>query len=461
MNELLSVAIAALGLTLLHFLWQGLLIGAIAALALRALGNARPQARYAVACLALLSCLLAAVATLSGALMPASSLDSAIVGETAQSMSRALPVGSILGNLTPTDAMLAPWLVAFWSAGSGLQFLRLALGFVAVRRLRLHPPAPPFWQARLDQLAQGLGLRPVALLLIDGFGSPLSAGCWRPIVLLPVGLLTRLPVAQIEALLAHELAHIRRHDYAVNVLQVAIEALLFYHPVVWWLSKQIRLEREHIADQLAVTVTAAPRPLALALAALAELQVSPHAVLAQAGSGGALKTRIERLLRPKLQSQRLAAMVLPTFGLAIATLSLIACAHVASGQPETAALVASNKPARLSYALVRADAAPILAWGPDDEIDQVARDLPPRATDFVLVRRNGRDGLVTDEVRVAQLRQSWEHAEKLAAQVDAMDESPRTDNAAWQRAFREQQRAYQHLEDQLREEIATAPGVAL
>jgi hypothetical protein len=280
----------------------------------------------------------------------------------------------------------------------------------------------------------------------------------------------------------------------LNLIQVTIEALLFYHPVVWWLSRQIRLEREHIADELAVAVTDAPRPLALALAALADVKALGTAPLALAGSGGRLKTRIELLLRPQQPARRLASVVLTLLGSATSALGLVACTVVAHSGPELARIVAPDKPPRLSYALVRGDAEPILAWGPDDEIDQVARALPRRADDFVLVRRNGRDGLVTDAVVVAPLRRIWEHAEaleteasslentllaqheraqRLAEQIEAAPDA--NSAAALERAHRDlsrlelrlselgrqQEAAYRRVERQLRDVSAAAPSVPL
>ena len=278
MAELLDALVPLLGLALLHFLWQGALIGLLAAVVLDMLRNARPQARYAVACLALLACMLAPVATALFMLSPEL---------LATDFSRAFAtfgrdVGAAgdgaLSALSPSTAQFhayLPAIVATWAAGTCLLSMRMALGLTWVRRLRHLPqgPAQLVWQSRLDAIAVHFQLRRcVALRVVDELESPASAGWWRPVVLLPAGLLTRMPTALVEALLAHELAHIRRHDYLVNLLQNAIEALLFYHPVVWWLSHRIHVEREQIADQLAAELACAPRALARALSELSDLQ---------------------------------------------------------------------------------------------------------------------------------------------------------------------------------------------
>src|SRR5262249_6304948 len=155
----------------------------------------------------------------------------------------------------------APLLVsAAWAAGVSLMLLRLAGGHLRVRRLvaestPLGAELGAELTAKLTQLAAQLGVRREVLLRAsDALTVPAVAGWRRPVVLLPVAVVSGLPPAAIEAILAHELAHVRRHDYLVNALQSAAEALLFYHPAVWWVSRVIRAEREHASDDRAVAV---------------------------------------------------------------------------------------------------------------------------------------------------------------------------------------------------------------
>jgi TonB family protein len=124
---------------------------------------------------------------------------------------------------------------------------------------------------------------------------PTVVGLWRPIILVPASTLTGLSVWQLEAVLAHELAHIRRHDYLVNLLQALIEALLFYHPAVWWLSARIREEREHCADDVAVESCGDALLYSRTLATLEQLRARAPAP-ALAANGGSLLLRIQRLL---------------------------------------------------------------------------------------------------------------------------------------------------------------------
>lgn len=123
----------------------------------------------------------------------------------------------------------------------------------------------------------------------------------RPVILMPIGVLAGLPAAQSEAILLHELAHIRRYDYLVNILQRWVECLLFYHPAVWWISRVIRAERENCCDDLAVAISGNAQEYAVALAALEQNRWRGREA-AVAASGGSLVKRIRRLLYPKVTS---------------------------------------------------------------------------------------------------------------------------------------------------------------
>ena len=273
--------IPALGWSLLYFVWQGLLVGALSAAALWLLRGAEARARHAVCALALLACVsipLAHLLYLLGA--------------------EELPHAGL--SVTGLNAWM-PSLVLAWSAGVALMSLRLLLGLAWVARLRRQAvAAPAVWQQRLDVLAQRMGLRfPIPLKLHNALASPVTVGFFRPLVLLPASLLSGMPVPLIEALLAHELAHVRRWDYLVNLLQSLAEALLFFHPVVWWLSARLRVERELVADALAAQSLQDPAQLATALHQLSLQPATPgHGGLLLSARGGTLLLRIQRLMAP-------------------------------------------------------------------------------------------------------------------------------------------------------------------
>ncbi len=303
----------ALSDTLLQLLWQLGLLGAAAALALRLLRGQTAQARYALCAAALLASLLLAGLQLRANWPDATDTEPALPPTTAALMAPAVapgaPAPAMVATPAPTPADASAWrsgVVAAWLAGCAAMWLRLLAGLACVLRWRrVAQAAPAALQRRADRLAAALGLRrPVPLRLLPaGWGdSPFTVGWWRPVVLLPVSLLSGLPAPLLEALLAHELAHVRRWDYLVNGLQLVVEALLFFHPVVWWLSRRLRVERELVADAIAATQLASPRDLALALKALADAAAPRPATaglpaLAHAAGGGELLARVQALLR--------------------------------------------------------------------------------------------------------------------------------------------------------------------
>lgn len=452
MTDLLATLVPALGWALLHFLWQGALIGLVAGIALAFLREARPQARYAVAGLALLTC----------ALLPLwhvlQSLGTAPVPAMMPIVSASTNATAPLASNSPAssawpfafDAAL-PWIVAGWAAGASALSLRMAFGLAWVNRLcrAEHTRSDACWQARLQRIAMAMGIRREVLLRICTDGdSPVSAGLWRPVVLVPAALFAGMPADLLEALIVHELAHIRRHDYLVNLLQGVVEALLFYHPVVWWLSRCMRIEREQIADDIAAKALGEPRRLAIALSELEHFTL-PAPYFAQAAHGGQLMSRIQHLLRPD-RSTRSGKFAFPALGLIAACLAFYAHAQISTtaaapaatvlpdvalaGTPASAASptirpavageatdAAAASPAIAGEAAIEAETAqeavsaddPIEAEDASDAIEINSGDDEsdtPRHESFALVRK-GRDGITMsgdskdiDAIRDAQRR---------------------------------------------------------
>jgi len=187
-----------------------------------------------------------------------------------------------------------------WFAGVAACSVRLAAGWISAARLRSshNHPASAEWQHALQHLIERMRVgRSVRLLVSDHVESLSVIGWLRPVILAPLGLLTGLSPDHVEALLAHELAHVRRHDYLVNLLQGIAESLLFYHPAVWWLSGQIRAEREHCCDDLAVAASGDVLTYARALAELESARPA-HFRAALAANDGSLVRRIRRLIDP-------------------------------------------------------------------------------------------------------------------------------------------------------------------
>jgi GWxTD domain-containing protein len=287
----------AVGWTVLHSLWEGAIVSAVLGAVLLIFRS--PRLRYAAACMAMLA-MLGAFAVTFLRMTP----DGPRAAPTLQiSASPAWKVVTVIirpGSLEPDLSAIAPWLAPFWIAGVLLFYLRYMAGFISTRKLRRSGVccAPDRWQKQLARLSAQLRLsRPILLLESCLADAPVVFGHLRPLILLPVGLLAGLPEEQIEAILLHELAHIRRHDYLVNVLQRLIEGLLFYHPAVWWISRVICAERENCCDDVVVSIAGNPHQYASALAALEQNRRS-GCEPAVAATGGSLMKRIRRLLYP-------------------------------------------------------------------------------------------------------------------------------------------------------------------
>jgi HEAT repeat protein/beta-lactamase regulating signal transducer with metallopeptidase domain len=193
-----------------------------------------------------------------------------------------------------------PWLVGLWALGVLILSCRLLGAWLRARQLRVDGTSgvDPSYQQVLELIVAKLGvLRPVRLLQSTIIQVPAVIGWLRPVVLIPATLINGLTVPQLEAILAHELAHIRRHDYLVNLLQALVETLLFYHPAVWWISRQARQEREHCCDDVAIRACGDRRLYAGALLTLEEHRAM---TLMPAATGGDLLARIRRIAAPRL-----------------------------------------------------------------------------------------------------------------------------------------------------------------
>jgi D-alanyl-D-alanine endopeptidase (penicillin-binding protein 7) len=342
----LSAMVEVFGWPLLHFLWQGTLIASVCAILFAVLRNAAPRIRYLIGCGALLLCLLwPAYGVLQQWQTPqAMSLEAALL-----MLHDASPaVDLVWVEQSAFAARLEAWLpllVSFWLAGVMLMLVRLSLGILWVYRLGRSAQSGDAWQQmaawqqRTMQMSQHFGIRRhVRLRIQEQLLSPVTIGCLRPLILIPASLLSGMSPQLIEALIAHELAHIKRWDYLANLLQNLVLSLLFYHPAVWWLSHRIDAERELIADDMAISVLGQGRELACALQQLDQLQAN-IVRLAPAAHGGDLLARIKRLIRPDAQPWHW-KMAMPVVGIACALILVLGVQSQVVAGPEP--LVADN-----------------------------------------------------------------------------------------------------------------------
>jgi len=301
----------AVGWTLVHFLWQGAGIALIYRIADLALVRRSANARYVLALAALLGMLAVSLSTLAyeeASLQPsivragsaAPVIRTAVLPEPVRAAAASAPRAHAADPL-PVDQVL-PFLDALWLAGVLFLTFRALGGWWLLRRLRLSPlhPAPHTLLRRLDGMRLQMGIRHfVDLRLSSRIANPFTAGVVRPWILLPIAALTRLSPEQIEVVLSHELAHIRRRDYLWNILQTVVETLFFFHPAVWWISRRAREERELCCDDAALAHCSDPSVYASALLGLEEERRN-HLRLAMALNGhpsrAGLRARIRRIL---------------------------------------------------------------------------------------------------------------------------------------------------------------------
>jgi beta-lactamase regulating signal transducer with metallopeptidase domain len=330
----------SIGWSLLHLVWQAAIVAVVLACALQLMRKASANSRYAVSCMALAAMLLLPAAT---AIRVHRSLESHAVVASEQSIREqraaqvtnevSLPLFVDAPSETPTASTAGwsvsavhlldrslPFVLALWTAGVLLFSLRLFGGWLRVQRLARSAAVAAGLESdeRLRRLTGRMKLgRAVRLVRSALVEVPTVIGAIRPVILLPLAALTGMNNEQIEMILAHELAHIRRNDYFVNIIQSVIETLFFYHPAVWWVSRQVRIERENCCDDLAVSYCGDPVRYALALTELEHIRSSSLAV---AANGGSLLSRIRRLAGCSVNNRNCA----PTWVTGMATLSALA-----------------------------------------------------------------------------------------------------------------------------------------
>jgi beta-lactamase regulating signal transducer with metallopeptidase domain len=398
-----------LGLSLLHFLWQGAALATLAAAALAV--SRRASTRYAVAVVPLVLMVSSPVVTyfaLRNA-PPAVTTSAQISGP---AMTRIVKLASqgaaVAGQTRYLSSTLLAAFVELWFVGVLLFSLRTAGGFFLVARLRRRERKPMGAEllSRCREMQHRLGItRAIRYCESIHLDAPAVIGWFRPVLLLPISALTGLTELQLRAIIAHELAHIRRLDAFFNLFQVAAETLLFYHPAVWWLSKRIRTERENCCDDVALTVCGNPAEYARALALMEEWRVAPS--FAMAANRGPLASRVTRLLglSEKGSSLRNAGVALGVLCLAAALLAgnalfglVRSSAAQSSGSSHSGNTTTANKgtivitASRLqpqAKATSKPDSSPAQSNTQDTDADAAYVRIPPTVVRQVLTRTYG------------------------------------------------------------------------
>ena len=311
-----------LGLTLVHFLWQGLAVAVLVGVLVRVFRLKRGNARYAAYLLAFIAMIVCPVITFTAIDIPISPNTELVTEskspEVVDNVSyTVLPAGDILpeaeisGPAIPTSEnsiplgerisdwlnVSMPWFLVIWMVGVIVLSVRLVMGFVGVYRWRHHlQPLPERLAQRIASLSERLRMRRFSRVLISPTVlQAMAVGYLRPMVLLPAAMVTRMQPEMLEAVIAHELAHIRRFDLWINLAQRVTETLLFYHPAVWWLSNCLRSERELCCDELAVKATGERITYASTLESVGRARFVPKQPIVATGLGQDNKPTLARV----------------------------------------------------------------------------------------------------------------------------------------------------------------------
>jgi beta-lactamase regulating signal transducer with metallopeptidase domain len=375
--------IRVLGLTLGHFLWEGLVLALLLFIAVAFCRNA--QTRYVLAVCTLGAMLITPVATFMmlshspqrvltevrsvGVVQIAGGI-SLVGGPGGLGLSDLLSLSTLFSSAT-----WPAWFACLWGAGVLVFGMRALGGWLVLARLRRECTGAISRELlqKCRVLEERLGLTlPIRYLQSRAVETPSVMGWLRPVVLLPLSAISGLSAEQLEAVIVHELAHIRRLDCLVNLVQVGAETLFFYHPAVWWVNRVIRNERENCCDDISVAVCGNATEYARALTLLETARTAPTWALS--ATGGSLKMRVMRLLRPQRTVAAVSTAGLAVLGILCTTGVLLAAAAVTKADVQSVANAAAPKPPVILTPPVPEVGAPAVPAAP--ELPAIAAPAP-------------------------------------------------------------------------------------
>jgi bla regulator protein BlaR1 len=366
MNFIPDTILRAACWTLLHSLWQGLLFALVAGIVMVLTKKASSALRYNLLC-----CLLILFLAVSGYTfyrqlqMP---VTASIHGITASTSGTTTPASGLIQPAAPgliqpaaptlrngIDSLVqyfnthAALVVVTWFMIFLARFVKVLSGMVYAQRIRHYQtsPVPADWQQRLAQLLDKLQItRPVSLLQSALVKVPVVVGALKPVILVPIGMLTHLSPEQVESILIHELAHVRRRDYLFNLVQHLVDTLFFFNPALIWVSSLIRAERENCCDDIAIRETRSRRQLIEALVSFHEYRQSVQGyasaqgyAMSFAGKENHVVKRVKRIVHKKNHSLNAGERVLLMGGLLI-----LSAAFITINNSRPAAMSAVNLP---------------------------------------------------------------------------------------------------------------------
>lgn len=353
--------IKALSWTLLHSIWQGLILAIVAGVIVLATKKASPLLRYNLVSIALVLFVTVVVATFVNQILYSFSFETKIATRFSENASQIVYIdwniveynNSIVGQLKQFINQYSFWIACCWFCVIAFKFLKMTVGIYGMYRLKTSNVTVPniYWQNKLNDLCNQLHIKQKAQLLQSSLITvPAVVGYLKPVILFPVAIFTALPVHEIEAILIHELGHIRRRDFIVNLLQHTVEIVFFFNPAVLWVSSLIKTERENCCDEITVTNTGNKKGYIQALLSFESLQLkTPALATAFAGEKNSLLHRVERIIYNKNKTLNHMEKKFLSISLLMLSIFLVAAisnkAQVKSSIPVTPAKpVAPKKP---------------------------------------------------------------------------------------------------------------------
>lgn len=351
----------ALGRMIFHSFWQGAIIAFALGLVLFFSSKASARVRYVISVGSIILFVIVCAVTFSIEYQSSDNVISSSVNATSNvtvnSKFFVNPISYSNSETTVWDSINTyfnqnlPLFVMLWLSGLFFFSLRFIGSVLYVQKIRTRGvnELDIEWFYRSREIGKKLGIKKfVSVFESINVKVPLAVGYIKPVILLPIGMISGLPYTQVEALIAHEFAHIKRYDFVINLIQTLVETIFFYHPAVWWISNQIREERENCCDDITVSVCGDSFAYSKALYNLLQIQHNnPGLALAASGKDNQLLRRIKRMNGEKSKFSyggRFAAFML--------VFAIVAAALVFSSKPASSNTAGINKASVIDFSLL-------------------------------------------------------------------------------------------------------------
>ncbi|OMP78231.1 M56 family metallopeptidase [[Flexibacter] sp. ATCC 35208] len=421
-----TILIQAFGWALLHSLWQGFLIFACLRLVLYVWSHMSARIKYNLSYLSLTGIFAWFCITLYQQVTAALRIRQAtwVMIETGvrQRHLEVPPIyhsQSTIKHFIPQLEMWFPVLVGLYVTGVAVMSIKLIMDLVQLKQIRNKQvlPIDAVWEKHLERLAARLRIpRKVQLLISTQIQVPVMIGFLKPLILLPVAMFNNLTAEQLEAILLHELAHIKRNDYLLNIFQSIVETILFFNPFIWWITKNIRLEREHCCDDLVIASQVQPLQYAKALVALEEYRLTVNALaMAAADNKQHLFHRIKRIMEMKTKNINYTQKLLAVLIIAVSLVAIAWLNPIQARAKKTARKSPAPVLTQISRTLLGDTTAPKANVHNEeqeqDQVDKEALDADVQAaTDDAMANINWED--VNNDMANAMKEVNWEDINK-------------------------------------------------